>query len=132
MKFPEWLKDNDRIGVTAVSDGLSDPLDFKRFENATKKLNEAGHEVVITPNVYTADEKGRSSSGEVRAREFSGLLDDKKIKCIIAAKGGNYLNEMLEYMDYEKFCSNPIWFQGYSDNTGLIHPFQNLQNCYRI
>ena len=57
MKFPEWLKNNDRIGVTAVSDGVNDPLDKKRFENAARKLNELGHEVVFTENVFTADEK---------------------------------------------------------------------------
>ncbi|MBQ4067763.1 MAG: LD-carboxypeptidase [Lachnospiraceae bacterium] len=121
MIFPKWLKDKDRIGVTAVSDGVNDPLDKKRFENAARKLCELGHEVVFTENVFTADEKGRSSSGKVRAKQFSELLDDEKIKCIIAAKGGNYLNEMLQYIDYEKICSNPIWFQGYSDNTCLIH-----------
>lgn len=121
MRFPEWLKDNDVIGVTAVSDGVSDELDKKRFENGARKLEEIGHKVIFTENVFTADAKGRSSSGKERAKQFHKLLDNENIKCIIAAKGGNYLNEMLEYIDYERFCSSPVWFQGYSDNTGLIH-----------
>ena len=121
MIFPEWLKDTDSIGITAVSDGVNDPLDIKRFENGARKLEIMGHKVVFTDNVFTAYEKGRSSSGKERAKQLHELLDNKKIKCIIAAKGGNYLNEMLEYIDYEKFLENPVWFQGYSDNTGLIH-----------
>lgn len=121
MIYPKWLEDKDCIGVTAVSDGVSDPLDVKRFNNAAKKLELLGHEVVFTDNVFTADEKGRSSEARIRATQFHELIDNEKIKCIIAAKGGNYLNEMLEYIDYEKFCERPVWFQGYSDNTGLIH-----------
>ena len=29
--------------------------------------------------------------------------------------------EMMEYVDFEKIRSNPKWFQGYSDNTWLVH-----------
>lgn len=30
--------------------------------------------------------------------------------------------EMLDYVDFEKIKANPKWFQGFSDNTGLVYP----------
>lgn len=121
MIYPQWLREGDIIGLTAVSDGVSDELDRKRFENAISKISKSGYSVLTTANVYTADEKGRSSSGKVRAEQFESLIEDKRVKCIISAKGGNYLNEMLGYVDFEKICSRPVWFQGYSDNTCMTH-----------
>ena len=121
MIYSEFLKKGSRIGVTAPSDGVSDELDKARFLNSEKKLREKGFDVVFTNNVFQTDEKGRSSDKEVRAREYEGLIEDEETKLILSAKGGNFLNEMLEVLDFEKIARYPKWFQGYSDNTGLIH-----------
>lgn len=121
MIYPEWLKHGDRIGVTAVSDGVTDPLDVKRFHNGREKLKNMGYEVEFTDDVFTADSTGRSTDGQTRTKEFSSLINNNSVKAIISAKGGNFLNEMLEYIDYNEISHNPKWFQGYSDNTCLIH-----------
>ena len=121
MRFPKYLSKGDIIAVTAVSDGVGDELDVKRFNNGKKNLEEKGYQVIFTDNVFKVEDKGRSSDGITRGREFNELLDNDKVSAIISAKGGNFLNEMLDYVDFEKFVANPKWFQGYSDNTGLIH-----------
>lgn len=121
MIFPRYIKRGDCIGITAVSDGVSDELDKKRFYNGKNKLLEKGYKVKFTDNVFMVSEKGKSSPAYIRGKEFNSLLDDKDVSMIISAKGGNFLNEMLEYVDFEKILANPKWFQGYSDNTGLIH-----------
>ena len=121
MIYPKHLEKGNIIGVAATSDGVTDELDVKRFENAVKNLNERGYEVIFTNNVFMADKQFRSSSGKQRGQEFNELVSNDKVSAVIAAKGGNFLNEMLEYVDYENFCRNPKWFQGYSDNTGLMH-----------
>ena len=121
MKFPEYLKMSDTIGVTAVSDGAGDELDKIRFYNGKKKLEDLGYRVEFTENVFQVAEKGRSSSGQRRAEEFNKLVSDERVSVIISAKGGNFLNEMLEYVDFERFAHHPKWFQGYSDNTCLVH-----------
>lgn len=121
MIIPEYLKKGAGIGVTATSDGVSDELDKVRFENGKKHLEELGFGVIFTENVFTADDKGRSSSGMERGKQFNELVAEKDIGAIIAAKGGNFLNEMLPYIDFERLVYQPKWFQGYSDNTGLIH-----------
>ena len=121
MRFPKNLSKGDIIAVTAVSDGVSDELDVKRFSNGKKNLEEKGYQVIFTDNVFKVADKGRSSDGLTRGKEFNALLDETQVSTIISAKGGNFLNEMLGYVDFEKFANNPKWFQGYSDNTGLIH-----------
>lgn len=121
MIIPNWIKKGDTIGVTAVSDGVKAEEDIKRFENGKKKLNNIGYQVLFTDDVYKADETGRSTDGLTRWQEYEKLLDNKQVSAIISAKGGNFLNEMLPYVDYEKIKKNPKWFQGYSDNTCLVH-----------
>lgn len=121
MIIPKYLKKGNKIGVTATSDGVSDKLDVLRFLNAKKNLESIGFGVQFTKNVFMADEKGRSSSGKERGKQLNELLIDEEVSVILAAKGGNFLNEILPYIDFERFVRNPKWFQGYSDNTGLIH-----------
>lgn len=121
MIYPEFLKKGHYIGVTATSDGVSDELDKARFENGRRTLETLGYNIIFTDNVFTADHTGRSSSGVQRGKEFNSLINDDRVDIIVAAKGGNFLNEMLEYVDYEAFVRKPKWFQGYSDNTGLVH-----------
>ena len=121
MIFPDFLKAGDYIGVTAVSDGVSDELDKIRFNNAREKLAKRGINTVFTEDVFTVSEYGKSADGLTRAKQFNSLFNGDRIKGIISAKGGNFLNEMLEYVDFEKIKRYPKWFQGFSDNTCLTH-----------
>ena len=121
MIYPDFIKPGDTIACTAVSDGVGEELDKKRFEHGRDNLKKNGYDVIFTDNVFTADKWYRSSEGSVRGKEFNQLFDDDKVKAIVAAKGGNFLCEMLEYIDFDKVKNNPKWFQGYSDNTCLVH-----------
>lgn len=122
MIIPKYIKPGDTIAVTATSGGITNELKQKRFASATEQLANKGYNILATDNVYEADWRGCSSSGKERARQFNELLENKDISCIIAAAGGDYLMEMLEYVDFEKLKANPKWFQGFSDNTGLVYP----------
>lgn len=121
MIFPKWIKKGDSIGVTALSDGVSKDVDKIRFENGKRQLNNIGYEVIMTDNVFFADEKGRSSDGKTRAKELDSLIKNNDVTGIISAKGGNYLVEMLKYTDFDSIKANPKWIQGFSDNTGLLY-----------
>lgn len=121
MIVPRFIRKGDRLGVTAPSFGVDDPLDANRFASARRKLEGMGYGIVETPNVYTTiDEEGRSSPAEQRVSELVSLLEDPEVSCIFSAKGGDYQYEMLPLMDWEAYESNPKWFQGYSDNTTLM------------
>lgn len=122
MIFPKYIKKGDTIGVTATSGGITNELKKKRFANAAEQLKSRGYHVIVTDNVYTSDWRGCSASGRERAAQFNALLDNNQVSGIISAAGGDYLMEMLSYVDFEKIKENPKWFQGFSDNTGLIYP----------
>lgn len=122
MIFPDFIKKGDTIGVTALSNGCTKASDVARFNNAKARLEQIGYPVVFTDNVFTADERGRSSDGKVRAKELMDLIKDPNTKAVISAKGGDYLCEMLEYVDFEAIKKNPKWIQGFSDNTGILFP----------
>ena len=120
MIFPKFIKKNDTIGITALSDGVEKESDKIRFNNGKKQLKDKGYKIKFTNNVFTADEKGRSSSGKTRADQLHELISDKDVSWIVSAKGGNFLVEMLEHLDFSLIKENPKWIQGYSDNTSLL------------
>lgn len=125
MYIPKFLEKDDVIGVTAPSAGYTEQVDLTKLESAKFNLSEKGYKVIETDNVRKC-EKGRSATGKIRAEEFLSLMDDEAVKYIVSASGGDFLMEMLEYLDYEKIKSNPKWIQGYSDNTGLIYPITTI------
>lgn len=121
MIFPNVLEKGDTIGVTATSSGLNGEKDIKKLENAIKNLNDIGYKVIETDNVRKA-EKFVSSSGKVRAEEFYSLYTNHDVKYIIAASGGEFLMEMLPYLDkYDLSTKTPKWVQGFSDTSLLLY-----------
>ena len=125
MNIPDFIKKGDIIGVTAPSAGFAEQVDLTKLESAKFNLSEKGYEVIETGNVRKC-EKGRSSTGKKRAEEFLSLIRNEEVRYILSASGGDFLMEMLEYLDYELIKANPKWIQGYSDNTGLIYPITTI------
>jgi muramoyltetrapeptide carboxypeptidase LdcA involved in peptidoglycan recycling len=126
MIYPEFIKKGFTIGITAPSDGNKKETDFVRLDSAKKQLSAKGYELLETSHVRSSY-KGRSTDGKTRAEEFMELITNDKVMWIISAKGGDYLMEMLPYLDFNVIRSNPSWIQGFSDNTGLT--FTVTTNC---
>lgn len=119
MIYPANLEKGFYIGVTATSAGFEDEVDLKRLSNAIANFEKRGYPVITTPNVKRSDNKGRSSDAATRAKELSDLVNDPRVRVIIAACGGEFLLEMLPYVDYMAIKNSPKWIQGFSDTTGL-------------
>ena len=126
MKQPESLKKGDIIGICAPSGGITKPEKIKELEEAEKHLKEMGYRIIETKSVRK-EEKGRSNTAKKRAEEFMELLKNKEVKLIIFATGGDYLMEMLDYLDLEEIKKiEPKWMQGYSDITTLEFIFNTI------
>lgn len=126
MNYPESLKLGDTIGICAPSGGIAVPEKIEKLELAKKALVDMGYKVIETAHVRT-EEKGRSASAEIRAKEFMELYENKDVKLIIFATGGDFLCEMLDYLDWEKIKNlPPKWMQGYSDITGISYLFNTM------
>lgn len=122
MIFPEFIKPGDTIGVTALSRGMEEETEQVRFLSAKKALEERGYKVVFTDNVFAGNDRfGRSSSAEEKARQFTDLIKDKNVTAVYSAGGGDFLAEILPYIDLQLFRDNPKWIQGFSDNTSILY-----------
>lgn len=125
MKKLAYLKEGDVIGITAPSDGFSEDVDFVRLENAKLNLEERGYLILESESVRKSV-KGRSNSAENRAKELMTFIEKDEVKYIVSACGGDFLMEILPFLDYQKIAENPKWIQGYSDNTGLLFPITTI------
>ena len=108
MIYPDFLKNGDTIGVCAPSCGITDELKKKRFENGKKNLLDIGYNTIFTDSVFKADDRGVSADGKTRANEFLELVKNKDVKLISSAAGGDFLMEMLDYLD-EKTIKNKLF-----------------------
>lgn len=125
MIQPAYLQIGDTIGITAPSDGNKKEVDFCRLDHGKETLIKKGFSVIETKHVRHS-EKGRSCDAKTRANEFMELIQNKEVKAIVSAKGGDYLCEMLSYLDWELIQANPKWIQGFSDNTGILFTITTL------
>lgn len=123
MIYPRFLSDNSVIGVTAPSDGKIDKLDLVRLDNAYSKLKKLGYDIRETKSVRRSF-FGRSNDALSRALELVDLYNDDSVDVIISAGGGEFMMEILSYLDFNVIKNNSKWFCGYSDNTilGFILP----------
>ncbi len=121
MVYPKFLKPNDTIGITATSMGITDNEDIERLDDAIKNLTNLGYKVKETDNVRK-NACFVSSDAATRAKEFIDLWEDKDVKAIITATGGEFLMEILPYLDVEKIKNTtPKWVEGYSDTSLLLY-----------
>lgn len=122
MIFPAFIKPGDTIAVTALSRGMEQETERIRFNSGAHALKEHGYNVIFTDNVFvTNDRFGRSSSAREKARQFNELVADPTVTAIYSAGGGDFLAEMLPYVDLDAFTEHPKWVQGFSDNTSILY-----------
>lgn len=131
MRYPEFIKKGDTIGVTAPSAGIKE-RDFIRLNNVKYNLNKIGYKYIETENVRNS-EMGRSADAKIRANEFMELWNNNEVSSIIMATGGEFLCEILEYLDFSKISNTEIkWIQGYSNITTLSFIFTTMLDIATI
>lgn len=117
MQYPKFLEKGNIIGITAPSQGVGD--DIESFEKSLHTLKKEGYQIKETKSVRN---KGMASaSGKIRAQEFDSLITEKNVKIIMCASGGDFLVEMLPFVNWQHIKENPKWIMGYSDPTYLLY-----------
>ncbi|WP_202710284.1 LD-carboxypeptidase [Sporosalibacterium faouarense] len=126
MRYPKALIKGDTIGVTAPSSGVTGVFN-KRIDNAIKRLENLGFKVVETESLRK-NNKFVSADPETRAIEFMELYRNKNINAIIPPWGGEFLMDMLPYLDIEELRNlESKWIMGFSDTSTLN--FVLTTNC---
>lgn len=121
MKYPKFLKKNDYIGIPAPSAGAGVMNKKNKMLNAQKNLETLGYQLILSDNLLKCD-RGRSASCEDRAKEINAMFADKNINLILCATGGDFLVEILPFIDFNLLQENPKFVAGFSDPTGLLYP----------
>jgi len=132
MKYPKFIKQGDTIGVTAPSEGIIKNFDLIRLNNVKNNINNLGFKYIETDNVRK-NNLGRSDIAQNRAEQFMKLWKNNDVSAILMATGGDFLMEILEYLDFEYIeNSKPKWIQGYSNITTLSFIFTTMLDIATI
>lgn len=116
MIYPQFIQEGNTIGVCAPSAGIGSKLE--RFKKAKKFFS--ANKIKIKETAHIRVDNERSCSAKQRAKELDELVCDKKVDAIIAAAGGDYMFEMMPYVNFEHIKENPKWLHGMSDPTNLL------------
>ncbi len=132
MKYPKNLPNNATIGVVAPSAGCVVEPYLSRIKNAIKTFERLGHKVVLCDSLFKYCQH-RSTSAEVRAKEFMDFYLRDDIDIILSATGGEFMTEILPFIDFEKIKNaKPKYFEGFSDNTTLVFTLTTLADVASI
>lgn len=119
IKYPSPLKKGDTIGICAPSSGVTG-IFTEKLELAIKNLSKLGYKYIETPSVRQ-NYKAVSTSSKTRYKEFMSLYKNPKVKAIIPPWGGEFLMNMLPYLDLKLIEElPPKWILGFSDTSTLL------------
>lgn len=117
MKYPQFLRTNDTIGISAPSSGVGEKIDS--FNASLDTLHRQGYYTKETASVRNPD--ARSASAFVRGQELTSLFSDTDVNMVMCAAGGDFLIETLEHIDFETLAAHPKWYMGASDPTSILY-----------
>lgn len=119
MKYPKFIQKGDTIGICAPSAGVGRKLED--FDRSLTHLKNLGYVIKETESVRVNNP--RSADAFTRGKELNELFQDESVNCIMCAAGGDFLDEMIPFVDFEQMKDNPKWLYGMSDPTGLLFPY---------
>ena len=119
MKYPNFLKKGNTIGLACPSFGCNADPYLSRYLSAKKKLSDLGYNLIEAPSVYRL-ENAESNTCDVRAKELLDLYLSDDVDFVLSNGGGEIMVEILPYIDFEMLkTKKPKFFMGYSDNTNF-------------
>lgn len=132
MKTPPYLKDKDTISLVAPSFGCTIEPYRTRLLEAVKVLKKLNYEIDLGANCFKGELPYASTIATLRAKEFMTAYQSNS-KVIISVGGGELMQEILPYIDFEAIKSlPPKWFMGFSDNTNLTYTLTTISHIETI
>ena len=119
MLIPNKLKLGDTIGVVAPSNPIIGD-NIEELEKAKQIVEKSGFKVKLSKHIYS-NTNGYSSTAQEKAEDINDMFQDKEVKMIWCAKGGENSNATFEFLNYEIIKQNPKIICGYSDVASLTN-----------
>lgn len=117
--IPPYLKKGDTIGITSPAGFIT----TDEIQPAVQKLKEWGFSVQTGSSIGKRDFTFGGTDKE-RLNDLQQMLDDKRIKAILCARGGYGAVRIIDSIDFTKFIQHPKWIIGFSDIT-VLHAHVN-------
>lgn len=117
--IPNYLKEGDTIAITSPAGYTT----LKEIQPAVEQIESWGFKVKIGDTIGKRDFTF-GGTDEERLKDFQQLLDDRKVKAILCARGGYGFVRIIDKLDFTKFKTNPKWLIGFSDIT-VLHSHVN-------
>lgn len=116
---PAYLKKGDIIAITCPAGFITS----EEIVPAVNKLTEWGFTVKVGTTVGKRDFTF-GGTDEERRNDFQQMLDDKKVKAILCARGGYGAVRIIDGLDFKQLEQHPKWIIGFSDIT-VLHSHLN-------
>lgn len=125
MIKPERLYSGDTVAIISPSWGCAGTSRVLwKYHLGCQRLIESGLNVVASPNALRGTAYLKDNP-QARADDLMWAFENREIKAIISAIGGNDASTLLPYLSAKTVTDNPKIFCGYSD-VMVLHLF-----CYR-
>ncbi len=121
MRSPIPLKPGDKVAITAPASKVY-TVDL---EVGIETLESWGLQVIVGQTVGNSH-FNFSDTLQNRLQELQSFLDDEEVKCILAARGGYGVSDLIDQLDFSRFLENPKWVCGFSDLTALVLHINSL------
>ncbi|MCR4561933.1 MAG: LD-carboxypeptidase [Bacilli bacterium] len=132
-KKPNFIDEDATIGIVAPSCGCANDPYLTRLDASIARFKNKGYRVVEGINTRRNDALGASAPAKERAEEFMSAYLDDNIDVVMSAGGGEFMNEILPHIDFEKLKqAKPKWFMGFSDNANLTFTLTTIADVMSI
>jgi len=112
------LEKGDTIGVLAPVKALKN-YDKIYLEKATTFFENLGLKIKYGKYLFS-EENYCAGTPQERAQDINDMFSNTEVKAIFTVKGGDMLNGVLPYIDWNNIKNNPKMFLGMSDITVLL------------
>src|SRR5688500_17779186 len=117
--IPPYLKKGDTVGITSPAGYIT----VEEIQPAIKCIENWGFNIKIGETIGKRNFT-YGGTDEERTKDLQQMLDDKRIKAIMCARGGYGAIRIIDKLKWEKFKIKPKWIIGFSDVT-VIHSHVN-------
>lgn len=103
-------------------------MPLEKIETAIDTIQEWGFNVRLGTTLGGSSTNYFSAPDEYRLNDLQEMMDDKKVKAILCARGGYGTGRIIDDLNFKKFIKNPKWIIGFSDITVLqSHLYANYK-----
>ncbi len=125
MKIPPYLQKGDTIGIVSPAGFMP----VEKMQTCIETLDAWGFNVELGATTHSNSPNYFSGTDEERLNDLQQMLDNKKIKAILCARGGYGVSRIIDKLSFKKFKKHPKWIVGFSDIT-VLH--SHLNRNYKI